>query len=140
MNFRMLLYLQVSTHRKKKIYIYIYFYIYMKESESKVAQSCPTLCDPMDCNPPGSSIHWILQATIPEWVAISFFRGSSPPRDRTRSPALQADALNSEPPGKPYIWRRQWHPTPVLLPGKSHGRRSLVGCSPWGRWESNMTQ
>ena len=30
-------------------------------------------------------------------------------------------------------WRRRWHPTPVLLPGKSHGRRSLVGCSPWGR-------
>ncbi|WP_349687141.1 hypothetical protein, partial [Campylobacter jejuni] len=30
-------------------------------------------------------------------------------------------------------WRRQWHPTPVLLPGKSHGRRSMVGCSPWGR-------
>ena len=30
------------------------------------------------------------------------------------------------------IWRRQWQPTPVLLPGKSHGRRSLVGCSPWG--------
>ena len=30
-------------------------------------------------------------------------------------------------------WRRQWHPTPVLLPGKSHGRRSLVGCSQWGR-------
>ena len=36
--------------------------------------------------------------------------------------------------------RRQWHPTPVLLPGKSHGQRSLVGCSPWGRWESNMTE
>ena len=34
-------------------------------------------------------------------------------------------------------WRRQWHPTPVLLPGKSHGWRSLVGCSPWGRWESD---
>ena len=32
------------------------------------------------------------------------------------------------------FWRRQWHPTPVLLPGKSHGWRSLVGCSPWGRW------
>ena len=30
-------------------------------------------------------------------------------------------------------WRRQWHPTPVLLPGKSHGQRSLEGCSPWGR-------
>ena len=33
-----------------------------------------------------------------------------------------------------YIQRRQWHPTPVLLPGKSHGRKSLEGCSPWGRW------
>ena len=38
------------------------------------------------------------------------------------------------------IRRRQWHPTPVLLPGKSHGRRSLVGCSPWGREESDMTE
>ena len=36
--------------------------------------------------------------------------------------------------------RRQWHPTPVLLPGKSHGRRSLVGCSPWGRCESDTTE
>ena len=36
--------------------------------------------------------------------------------------------------------RRQWHPTPVLLPGKSHGRRSLVGCSPWGRWGSDTTE
>ena len=37
-------------------------------------------------------------------------------------------------------WRRQWHPTPVLLPGKSHGRRSLVGSSPWGHEESNVTE
>ena len=37
-------------------------------------------------------------------------------------------------------WRRQWQPTPVLLPGKSHGRRSLVGCSPWGCKESDMTE
>ena len=37
-------------------------------------------------------------------------------------------------------WRRQWHPTPVLLPGKSHGWRSLVGCSPWGCQESNTTE
>ena len=36
-------------------------------------------------------------------------------------------------------WRRQWHPTPVLLPGKSHGWRSLVDCSPWGCWELDMT-
>ena len=37
-------------------------------------------------------------------------------------------------------WRRQWHPTPVLLPGKSHGLRSLVGCRLWGRTESDMTE
>ena len=38
------------------------------------------------------------------------------------------------------MWRRQWHPTPGLLPGKFHGRRSLVGCSPWGHEESDMTE
>ena len=38
------------------------------------------------------------------------------------------------------IQRRQWQPTPVLLSGKSHGRRSLVGCRPWGRWESDTTK
>ena len=37
-------------------------------------------------------------------------------------------------------WRRRWHPTPVLLPGKSHGWRSLEGCSPWGREESDTTE
>ena len=37
-------------------------------------------------------------------------------------------------------WRKQWHPSPVLLPGKSHGRRRLVGCSPWGCQESDMTE
>ena len=59
------------------------------ESESEVAQSCPTLCDTMDCSPPGSSlrpgssIHGIFQARVLEWVAISFSRGSSWPRDQT---------------------------------------------------------
>ena len=38
------------------------------------------------------------------------------------------------------VWRRQWHPTPVLLPGKSHGRRSLVGCRPWGLEELDTTE
>ena len=52
--------------------------------ESEVAQSCPTLCDPKDCSLPDSSIHGILQARILEWVAISFSRGSSRPRDRTQ--------------------------------------------------------
>ena len=47
------------------------------------AQSCPTLCNPMDWSPPGSSIHGILQARILEWVVISSSRGSSQPRGRT---------------------------------------------------------
>ena len=57
--------------------------------EVKAAQSCLTLCDPMD---------WILQARILEWVAVPFFWGSSGPR----SPALQADSLPTVPTGKPY--------------------------------------
>ena len=49
-----------------------------------VSKSCPTLCDPTDCSPPGSSVCRILQGRILEWVAIPFSRGSSQPRDRTR--------------------------------------------------------
>ena len=54
------------------------------KSESEVAQSCLTLCNPVDCSPPGSSIHGILQARVLEWDAIAFSRGSSRPRDRTQ--------------------------------------------------------
>ena len=54
------------------------------ESESEVTQSCPTLCDPVDCSLPGSSVHGILQTRVLEWVAISFSRGSSQARDRIR--------------------------------------------------------
>ena len=51
------------------------------ESESEVAQSCPTLCVPMDCSPPGSSVHGILQARILEWVAISFSKKNCTKKD-----------------------------------------------------------
>ena len=54
------------------------------ESESEVAQSCPTLCDPMDCSLPGSSVHGMFQARLLEWVALSFSRRSPRPRDWTR--------------------------------------------------------
>ena len=50
---------------------------------AKSLQSCPTLCDPMDGSPPGSSVHGILQARILEWVAMPSSRGSSQPRDQT---------------------------------------------------------
>jgi len=59
-------------------------YSTFKESESEVAQLCHTLCDPMDCSLSGSSVHGILHARNLEWIAISFSRRSSPPRDRTR--------------------------------------------------------
>ena len=51
----------------------------------KSLQSCPTLCSPMNCGPPGSSFDWIAQARILEWIAMPFFRGSSWPR---REPAF----------------------------------------------------
>ena len=140
-----------------------------------VAQSCPTLCNPMDCNLPGSSVHGISQARILEWVAMPSSTEHLPnPGTKLRSPALQEDSLPSEPPGKVRLkvnyssvspilglpggangkepacqvrrcrrrgfdpsqedpWRRAWRPTPVFLPGESHGQRSLAGCSPWGR-------
>ena len=106
------------------------------ESEVKVlvAQSCPTLCVHIDCNPPGSSVHHgILQARILEWVAIPFSRGSSWPRDQTQV-SCSADRFFTISAIRgiithiiynvyiTYTWRRQWHPTPVLSPGKSHGR------------------
>ena len=50
---------------------------------SEVAQSCPTLCNPLDCSLPGSSVQGIFQARALEWVVTSFSRGSSRPRDRT---------------------------------------------------------
>ena len=57
---------------------------FLSKKESGVAQSCLILCDPMDCSLPGSSVHGIFQARVLEWVAISFSRGSSRPRDRTQ--------------------------------------------------------
>ena len=65
------LYLSLSLMRKVQV-------------KSEVAQSCLTLCDPMDCSPPGSCVHEILQARILVWVAIPSSRGSSQPRNQTQ--------------------------------------------------------
>ena len=54
-----------------------------REKESEVTQPCPTLCKPMDCSLPGSSVHRIFQSRVLEWVAVSFSRASSWPRDWT---------------------------------------------------------
>ena len=67
----------------------------------KVAQSCPTLCDPMGYSPPGSSAMGILQARILELVAMPSSGDLPNPEIELRSPTLQAESLPSEPPGKP---------------------------------------
>ena len=70
------------------------------------AQSCPTLCDPMDCTPPGSSVRVIFQAIILEWVAISssgyLLHPGIEPRSLA-SPALAGSFFTTAPPGKPII-------------------------------------
>ena len=71
-----------------------------------LTQSSLTLCDPKDCSPPGSYVHWIFSARALEWGAISSFRGSFQPRDRTCisvSLALQVDSSPLVPPGKPHF-------------------------------------
>ena len=176
------------------------------KSESEVAQSCPTLCDPMVCSLPGSSVHGISRQEYwsglplpspknnttsnkkrPPGVCPKCKKGFHwlnecrskfdkdgnaltteaqqkqqgrndqetdflviPPKlsfftininyykhQVTRKALLKYDSTQSQREticGLYVLWvqRRQWHPTPVPLPGKSHGQRSLVGCSPWG--------
>ena len=70
-------------------------YLWGGQKKATWTQSCPTLWDPVDCSPPGSSVHGILQAGILEWVAISSSRGSSRPKDQ--------DSLLYEPTGKPRL-------------------------------------
>ena len=84
----------------------------------------PTLCNPMDCYPPGFSVHGILQARIREWVAIPFSRRSSQPGIEPRSPALQADS---------YHLRHQeiycYYLGALVVRAKIQGRRSNLQCS-----------
>ena len=144
----------------------------------------------MDCSPPGSSVHGILQARILEWVAFPFSRGSSQPGTQvsrimggilyqlSHREARQTWVLSHEedwvtknwcfwtavlvktlpwwlrwksiclqrgrPGFSPWVgktpWRRKLQPTLILLPGKFHGLRSLVGYSPWGCKKSDTTE
>ena len=86
------------------------------ERESAVAQLCLTLCDPVDCSPPGSSVHGILQARIVERVAISFSRGSSWPRDRTQVSRIAGRCFN--------LWATREAHTMVLI-GPKRGKFNL---------------
>ena len=79
-------------------------HIFESESESEVAQPCLTLCDPMDCSLPDSSVYGVFQARILEWVAISFSRRFSQPRDWTQVSHIVGRCFVSEPPGKLHIY------------------------------------
>ena len=107
---------------------------------SDVAQLCLTLCNPMDCSLPGSSVHGIFQAIVLEWIATSFSRGSSQHRDQMVKPLSTMQETWVRSLGREGPWRRKWQSTLVLLPGKSHGQRSLVGYSPWGCKELDSTE
>ena len=134
------------------------------------AQLCPTLCDPMDYSPPGSSVHSAFLARTLQWVAIFFFKGHSWPKDWTSISHILCTAgrfFTIEPLGwasqvvlvvknlpanagdmrcrfdlwvGKIPWRKEWQPTLEFLPGESHGQRSLVGYSLWGRTELDMTE
>ena len=91
-------------------------------------------CNPIDCCPPGSSVHGTSQARILEWVAVSFSRGSSWPSNETHvscrlSPALQADSSPTEPLGKPAPWGPHIlipQLSPVWLPQAPHLEQCLT--------------
>ena len=71
---------------------------------SEVAQLCPTLCDPMDCSLSGSSVHGIFQARVLEWIAISFSRGSSQPRNWTPVPHIAGRCFTVWATREAHIW------------------------------------
>ena len=75
---------------------------------AKLLRLCPTLCYPMDCSLPGSSVHGILQASVLEWIAMPSSRGSSPPRDQTFSMHLFFPGLSSRGVGEDGWMDQRW--------------------------------
>ena len=126
---------------------------------AKSLQWSPTLCDPMDYSPPGSSVygdspgkntgvgcHALLQGIFqtqgsnPSLLCLLHWQAGSlplvPPDVKKFSLVCRGLIFWSS----KMVFCIRWPPTPVLLPGKSHGWRSLVGCSPWGHKESDTTE
>ena len=95
----------------------------IKRGESKLASNHFLMCAPQ--SGPLRDIHGVIQRREEEGRRARRIKGGIKRRE--------TDPANNQFP-------KQWHPTPVLLPGKSHGWRSLVGCSPWGRYESDTTE
>ena len=107
----------------------------------KVKVKSLTLCDPMDCSLPVSSVHGVFQARVLEWVLqyslspsvlLQGVNKGFPGDSDTNESACNAGNPGFNPWVRKIPWRRKWQPTPVFLPGESHGQRSLAGYSPWG--------
>ena len=93
--------------------------IYLSENKPLCVNECllmsNSVCDLMDCSPPGSPVHGLSQTRILDWVSISFSRGSSPPRIKLKSPvspALASEFFTTAPPGKPTLSPTKWMETP----------------------------
>ena len=93
---------------------------YTRYMRAKSLQSCPTLCNPMDCSPPGSCIHGILQVRILEWVAIPFSRGSPQSRDRTWVSCIEGRLFTVWATRQAFyqVHAKRWKP--LLLPKKKY--------------------
>ena len=93
-----------------------------------VAQYCLTFCDPMDCSPPGSSAQGTFQTRILVWVAISFSRGSSRPRDRSWVSHIAGRFFTAEPPGKTYsLWGHEKSWTGLLEWPNNNNAQHCIG-------------
>ena len=123
------------------------FSLRMSVQFSSVTQSCPTVCDPVNHSMPGLPFHHQLRELTQTHVhrvgdvIQPSYPLSSPSPPAFVFPSIRVFSTESVLPIRWVVYlnvystiapRRQWQPTPVLLPGKSHGWRSLVGCSPWG--------
>ena len=116
-----------ESSRKERLAGYTFTCGYRLLFYHSVVKSCLTICDPMDCGPPNFSAHEISWARILEWVAISFFRGSSPPRNRTCVSCVGRQILYTLLPGKPaadYFHLLYRGSSQYILPPKAYRLKS----------------
>ena len=110
------------------------------EKKSLVTQSCPTLCNSMDCSLPGSSVYETFQARVLEWVAISFFRGSSQLRDQTWLSHIVGRCFTIWATRGIYSGEDGYKVQPVPVTTSISRVKVMFCCDSWGRKESDMTE
>ena len=117
---------------RQLLYIKNYLAFIQSVQFNSVAQSCPTVCNPMDCSTSGFPVHTMT------WHYVSLPGGIS-----GKEPTCQCRGCKRkefDPWIGKILWRREWQLPPVFLPRESHGQKSLVGYSTWGLKELDMTE